>query len=158
MDKKFIVTREMGKLAKWLRILGYDCVYFGGTQVADLIIQALRDKRMLLTRSAALTKYTGVRVVVVRHDLVEDQLEQVVAELGLSLDDAAMFERCVECNTPLEKIEKEKVKGKVPEYVFETQETFKLCPSCGKYFWKGTHWDMVGDWLKNRGLVDEKGS
>jgi uncharacterized protein with PIN domain len=146
-DQKFIVTRELGKLAKWLRILGYDSVYHDKKETSSLIIRALREERILLTRSPALEKYKGIRVVIVGHDLVEDQLEQVARELGLPVDDKEMFRRCVECNTLLELRAKEDVRDKVPEYVFNTQECFKICPRCGKIFWKGTHWDMVKEWL-----------
>ncbi|RKY42149.1 MAG: hypothetical protein DRP85_03810 [Candidatus Makaraimicrobium thalassicum] len=142
-NERFIVTRELGKLAKWLRILGYDSIYYEKKQISGLIIQALREKRILLTRSPVLAKYTGIRVIIVRHDHVEDQIEQVTKEMPLPLKDEDLFQRCVECNTPLEDIAKEEAGAKVPEYVFRTQEVFKRCPQCGKIFWKGTHWDMV---------------
>jgi len=66
-----------------------------------------------------------------------------------------LFYRCIECNTPLEDIAKEKIKTKVPEYVYQTQSTFKQCTNCRKIFWKGTHWDMVGGWLKGKGIKSE---
>ncbi|MFQ5951869.1 MAG: Mut7-C RNAse domain-containing protein [Candidatus Omnitrophota bacterium] len=149
-ETKFIVTQELGKLAKWLRILGYDCVYYDGKEVPDLIIQTIRDKRILLTRSSALTKYKGINVIVINSDHVEEQVEQVIKELGLKLEDEKLFRRCVECNFELEDMPKAKAEGKVPEYVFQTQEAFKRCPRCDKIFWKGTHWDMVGKWLEKR--------
>ena len=74
----------------------------------------------------------------------------MLGELDLGLDEEKLFQRCVECNCPLEDAPKEETKGKVPEYVFQTQEVFKRCPSCKKIFWKGTHWDMVGKWLEKR--------
>ena len=149
-QQKFIVTQELGKLAKWLRILGYDCVYYDKKAVSELIVQVLRDRSILLTRSETFTKYKGIQALIVKHDHVEQQVEQVVRELGLALDEENIFRRCVECNTLLEDIAKEGIKEKVPEYVFHTQEKFKKCPGCGKIFWKGTHWDMVGKWLGER--------
>ena len=146
--EKFIVTKELGKLAKWLRILGYDSEYFREPDAAGIIISALREQRIILTRSPAMTKYKGVRVVIVRHDLVEDQLDQVKNELGLSVEEDALFRRCVDCNAALEDCGREEVRDKVPEYVYKTQEVFKRCPQCGKVFWKGTHWDMVKGWLE----------
>ena len=139
----FITTRELGKLAKWLRVLGYDSVYYGGTKESDLIIQAIRDRRNLLTRSERLTKYKGIQVIVITSDHVEEQMEQVVRELGLALDEEKLFTRCVGCNSELSDIEKQAVRGKVPEYIFNTEEDFKQCLKCGKIFWKGTHWDNV---------------
>ncbi len=149
-QQKFIVTQELGKLAKWLRILGYDCVYYDKKAVSELIVQVLRDRRVLLTRSETFTKYKGIQMLIIKHDHVEEQVEQAVQEMGLTLDEEGIFQRCVECNTPLEDIAKEEIKEKVPEYVFQTQEKFKKCPGCGKIFWKGTHWDMVGKWLGER--------
>ena len=149
-EKKFIVTQELGKLAKWLRILGYDCVYYDKKEVADLIINALRDHRILLARSPALEKYKGIQKVIVKSDHVEEQVEQLIGELGIAIDEDMLFRRCVECNCLLEDLPKEKTKEKVPDYVFETQEVFKKCPQCNKIFWKGTHWDMVGKWLEKR--------
>jgi len=144
---RFVATKELGKLAKWLRILGYDSDYYREKDVAGLVIKALRDGRVILTRSPAILKYKGVKVVIVGHDLVEEQLDQVVKELGLKSDESALFSRCVECNAPLEECTKDQVREEVPEYVYKTQDVFKKCPECGKIFWKGTHWDMVKRWL-----------
>lgn len=152
---KFIITRELGKLAKWLRILGYDSVYCRDKDVAGIVIRALREKRVLLTRSAEFTKYKGIRTVVIKHDLADEQLEQVTEELGLVFTEGAIFHICVECNTPLEDIEKEKVQERVPEYVYKTQEEFKRCPKCDKIFWKGTHWDMATGWLRQHGIEEQ---
>lgn len=152
-EKRFIVSKELGKLAKWLRIVGYDSVYYDHGDEAGFIIQALRESRVILARSPEIIKHKGVKVVVVEHDLVEDQLDQVVRELGLEIKEEQLFTRCVECSTPLEKATREEAEKKVPEYVFRTNESFKKCGKCGKIFWKGTHWDMVGNWLRSRGLA-----
>jgi uncharacterized protein with PIN domain len=154
--EKFIATKELGKLAKWLRILGYDTVYYNKRGIADLIVEALRGGRILVGRSPALAKYKGIRMVLVKDDDVENQIEQVVSELQLAFEEKDLFQRCVECNTSLEDVEKEQIKEKVPEYVFQTQKFFKRCPKCDKIFWKGTHWDMVGEWLKKRGFKEKE--
>jgi uncharacterized protein with PIN domain len=154
--KKFIVTKELGKLAKWLRILGYDSTYSREKDVPGLVILALREKRVLLTRSPGLSKYKGIRTVIIKHDHVEEQIEQVAGELKLPLDEDEMFHICVECNAPLQDINKKNAEGKVPEYVFRTQEEFKQCPKCDKIFWKGTHWDMVSNWLEKKGIERRK--
>jgi len=139
----FITTEELGKLAKWLRVLGYDCEYCSDKKESALVIKALRDKRVLLTRTERLKKFTGIKTVVIKHDHVEDQIEQVIKELGLPLDKEKVLERCVECNVPLSCVKKNDIKEKVPEHVYNTQETFKECPGCGKVFWRGTHWSNV---------------
>jgi uncharacterized protein with PIN domain len=154
--RKFIVTKELGKLAKWLRILGYDSAYYRKKDVPGLIIKTLREERVLLTRSPGLSKYKGIRTVIIKHDHVEDQIEQVAGELELPLNEEEMFHICVECNAPLEDISKKNAEGRVPEYVFRTQEEFKQCPKCDKIFWKGTHWDMVSGWLGKKGIGRRK--
>jgi hypothetical protein len=105
---------------------------------------------VLLARSPALEKYKGIQKVIVKSDHVEEQVEQLIEEMGIAIDENMLFRRCVECNCLLEDLPKEKARGKVPDYVFETQEMFKKCPQCNKIFWKGTHWDMVGKWLEKR--------
>lgn len=139
----FITTEELGKLAKWLRVLGYDCEYYPDKKESALVIKALRDKRVLLTRTERLKKFTGIKTVIIKYDHVKDQVEQVIKELGLPLDKERVLERCVECNVPLSYVGKNDIKGKVPDYVFDTQKTFKECPACKKIFWQGTHWVNV---------------
>ena len=145
---KFILTRELGRLAKWLRILGYDTIYHDKDDKARLVILSLRDSRIILTRDSKMSRFTGVRMLHIETDEVEKQLEQVVRYLKLRTDEAGTFLRCVDCNELLKDIEKKKVEDKVPPYVFKTQEEFKICPVCSKIFWKGTHWNLVKKFLE----------
>lgn len=145
---KFILTPELGRLAKWLRILGFDTVYCS-ENFASLLIQALRDSRVILTRNARLVdKAAGVRLVHINSDEVSEQLKQVLAGLNIKLDKDTMFSRCLICNAELKEIEKQSVKQKVPEYVFKTQNEFFTCVSCGRIYWSGTHWGNVAKTLK----------
>ena len=145
---KFIVTHELGRLAKWLRILGYDTVYFEKDDKSRLVILSLRDERIILTRDSKMSRFTGTRMLRIDTDDVEKQLEQVIKKLDLKIEKTRTFLRCVDCNEELLDIEKEKVKNKVPPFVFKTQEEFRTCPSCEKIFWRGTHWDLVDNFLK----------
>ncbi len=145
---KFILTKELGRLAKWLRIIGYDTVYYDGDDKAKLVILSLRDNRIILTRDSKMARFTGVKVVHFRDDEVEKQLEQAIKELNLEVSEEKTFTLCVDCNRPLCSVEKERIKNRVPPYVFKTQNEFKLCPACDKVFWKGTHWDLVKRFLK----------
>ena len=138
---QFILTPELGRLAKWLRILGFDAVYFTQSNFSSLLIQALRDNRVILTRNARLVnKARAARLVQVKSDEVNGQLKQVLRELRLELDSKMMFTRCIICNIELNKIEKQQVKDKVPEYVFKTQDEFFICSCCQRIYWSGTHW------------------
>ncbi len=145
---KFILTKELGRLARWLRILGYDTIYYDKDDKSRLIIISLRDKRVILTRGSKMSRFTGVRMFRIIEDDVKKQLAQVVKELDLDIEEDKTFLRCVDCNEPLVDIKKNKAEDRVPPYVFKTQKEFKMCPACNKIFWKGTHWQLVKEFLK----------
>lgn len=145
---KFIATKELGKLSKWLRILGYDTEYFTNNNIGSLIIAALKEERIILTRQQKMPQGKGVKVVQIASDFVKKQLQQVMADLGLKPSADLMFRRCILCNEELIEIEKERVKDKVPEYVLQSQEDFITCPRCKRIYWQGTHWGNVVKTLK----------
>jgi hypothetical protein len=140
---KFILTKELGRLAKWLRILGFDAAYFDQDNTGSLIIQALRDERIILTRNQRLPESRGVKIVLVKAEKIKEQIPEILKALKIKPDKDLMFNRCILCNVELVEIEKEKVKDKVPEYVFRTQEDFITCPNCKRIYWSGTHWGNV---------------
>jgi len=145
---KFLVDFMLGRLCRWLRLLGYDASYFVSGKKSNLIYQSLKDGRIILTRDHRLSKKKAIRLVVIDSDELEEQLKQVFSELNIEIDPEMMFTRCLICNESLEEIEKEKVKDKVPSYVFQTQEEFSYCPNCQKVYWKGTHWDLANQALE----------
>lgn len=149
---KFLLTKELGRLAKWLRILGFDAVYFKQDNLSSLIIQALRDNRIILTRNHRLPKLRGFKIVVIKAEKIKEQLSEVLKVLEIKADSDRMFSRCIICNEELIDIEKEKVKDKVPEYVFKTQEDFVTCPKCKHIYWKGTHFGNVKNTLQEINL------
>lgn len=140
---KFIATKELGRLAKWMRILGFDTEYFKEENYSKLKIIALRDQRIILTRNTRLTRPKGIKLVQIKHDLLNEQLLDVSKELDLKTEKELMFSRCTICNVELERVEKEAIKDKVPEYVFNTQSKFIQCPVCQRIYWSGTHWGNV---------------
>jgi len=137
---KFILTKEVGRLCKWLRILGFDAEYFSEDNLATLIIKALKENRIIVTRKK---KIDDLKVIRVYANDVKEQLREVLTQLELKPDEDKMFTRCVICNKTLEKVEKEKIKEKVPLYVYQTQNEFYQCPSCRRIYWQGTHWGNV---------------
>jgi len=148
---KFILTKELGRLAKWLRILGFDTLYFNQDNPGSLIVQALRDERIILTRNQHLPAARGVKIIRIAAETLKAQIPQIVKALDIKLDSQRMFTRCILCNEALVQTEKEKVKDKVPEYVFNTQNDFVRCPKCARIYWQGTHWGNVLDTLKEIG-------
>jgi hypothetical protein len=140
---KFILTRELGRLSKWLRILGFDTEYVRENKLSSLIILALRDERIILTRNGRMPDLPGAKVVYIKSERIKEQLLQLLKELNLKPDSELMFSRCTICNLALEQIEKQSVMNKVPEYVFNTQDFFLACPDCKRIYWQGTHWGNV---------------
>ena len=145
---KFIATKELGKLVKWMRILGFDAEYFKEANYSKLKITALRDERIILTKNLSLSQPQGIKMVRIKSDLLNEQLQEVLKELNLKPDNNLMFSRCTVCNVVLESVEKDKIKHKVPEYVFKTQENFLACPVCQRVYWAGTHWGNVSQVIK----------
>lgn len=144
---KFLTTKELGRLCKWLRILGCDCEYFTEDNLTSLTIKSLREDRIILTRNARLSERAGFKVLHVKSDLVKEQLKQVLEEFKLKIDRDEMFTRCTICNTLLEEIRKEEAEDKVPPFVYKTQEDFVRCSVCGRVYWHGTHWGNVTEYV-----------
>jgi uncharacterized protein with PIN domain len=138
---KLLLDGMLGRLAKWLRLLGYDTAYFPNLDDHELVRLARAQGRVLLTRDRELTRRRGMSCLLVESDELEEQIQQAITELHLETEQP--FSRCPVCNTPLQEAEKLSVKGRVPPYVFRTKEHFSLCPECDRIYWQGTHWDNM---------------
>lgn len=143
---KFLVDSMLGRLAKWLRILGYDTLYFSSLDDNDLVRIARAQGRMVLTRDRMMLKRRGIDSLLIESDDFTEQIPQVLRDLNLNLDRS--FSRCSVCNSPLRRAAREAVQERVPPYVFQTQERFSLCPQCGKIYWRGTHWQRMRERLR----------
>ncbi len=135
---KFLADNMLGRLATWLRLLGYDTAYLPRLDDAELARIARGEDRILLTRDVELTRRRGLRYVLIESEKIEEQLEQLARTLHLTTQEA--FSRCAVCNVLLEQVGKEEVRSSIPPYVFQTQEHFRRCPQCGRVYWRGTHW------------------
>ncbi|KPK42291.1 MAG: hypothetical protein AMJ78_03020 [Omnitrophica WOR_2 bacterium SM23_29] len=144
---RFLATKELGRLCKWLRILGYDCEYFTEDNLVSLTIKSLQEDRVILTRNVRLSERAGFKVVHIKHDLVKEQLKQVLNELKLKIGEEGMFTRCVICNLSLEDVKKEEAEDKVPPFVYKMHDDFVRCPKCGRVYWHGTHWGNVREYI-----------
>lgn len=135
---RFLADAMLGRLAKWLRILGYDAEYFPGED-RDLLGRARREGRVLLTRDTRLLRCRPLPPhLFIQSDHVMEQLRQVVTALHLS-PAGAPGRRCVRCNTPLEPRKKAEVAGLVPEFIWSHHQAFWGCPRCRRIYWPGTH-------------------
>ncbi|MEW6556309.1 MAG: Mut7-C RNAse domain-containing protein [Elusimicrobiota bacterium] len=145
---KFIVDRMLGRLAKWLRLLGYDTVYYTGSSDKELVFESIRQQRILLTRDTGISKKKPIKIIVIKSGNYFEQIEQLKSELNLKIDKPEIFTRCIECNTPLDKIEKDKVKDKVPLFIFQTHNDFFYCLNCKKIYWQGSHIKLAQELIK----------
>lgn len=144
---KFIVDHNVGKLAKWLRIMGYDARFFNGADDADLVAMALAEDRVILTRDTQMVKRGVItsgrlKAILIKGDEAEQQMHQVIDTLNLDCQ-FRPFALCLECNQPLEPRSKEQMRGRVPPYVFRTQDQYMECPVCHRIYWRGTHWQRM---------------
>jgi len=146
MRARFIVDTNVGKLARWLRMLGYDTLFINDIDDEELIAIGLQEKRVLLTKDTQITLRRVVtsgrlKALLIEYDNPKDQLRQVVRTMNL--DQERKFTRCLECNEPLVPRSKDEVQDLVPPYVFKTQSQYYQCPACHRIYWRGTHWQRM---------------
>ena len=144
MRPKFIVDTNVGKLARWLRVMGYDAAFIHEIDDRGLVSIGLSERRVVLTKDTQImmrrVATSGrLKALLIEGDEVKDQLRQVVQAMNLD-PEKWQFTRCLECNQPLVRRRKEEVKDLVPPYVFQTQSRYVECPSCHRIYWRGTHW------------------
>ncbi|MDX1295172.1 MAG: Mut7-C RNAse domain-containing protein [Sulfurimonadaceae bacterium] len=138
----FIADCHLGKLAKYLRLFGFDTLYFNSIDDDDLIAMANKEGRTILTRDRALYERGEASCLYLKPRDTRGQLELVIAELGLK-QVCRPFVRCLVCNTPLQPIDKDAVANKVPPKVARFFDTFEICPVCDKVFWHGDHYKRM---------------
>lgn len=155
---KFVADCMLGRLAKWLKILGFDVLYFPKAEDRDLVAIARREGRVLLTRDTGLIERAARRPdrLFVRSDDWQEQIVQVLDDLEL-WDEVRPNTRCIECNRPLKALPRARARNLVTPYVHEHATSFALCPGCNRVFWQGTHYgDMerkIDALLKRRGMA-----
>lgn len=140
---KFIADVMLGRLAKWLRILGYDTLYDSHFSDDDLFFKAHQQKRILLTRDSELAKRMNPEYCLfITESSVPEQVKQVVEHCHLNTEDY-IFSRCTLCNNLIKSIAKALVKDRVPDFVFDSIDKFYYCERCDKIYWAGSHIKLV---------------
>jgi uncharacterized protein with PIN domain len=129
----------LGKLAKWLKILGFDAVFFSKIEDDILLEIAMNEDRILLTRDTGLiVRIKKEKALFIESEDWRTQVEQVLDFYNL-WQDVKPNSRCIECNVLIKDLPREKAKNLVTPFVFENADIFALCPACGRVFWRGTH-------------------
>ena len=139
-DPRFVLDAHLGKLARHLRMAGFDCLYRNDYRDSEIINAALAEQRIILTRDVGLLKQRLVsHGFFVRETASEAQLCEVVRALQLQAW-LRPFTRCRECNALLREVPKAEVLARLPEKVRAAYERFQLCAGCGRLYWEGTHY------------------
>lgn len=140
---RFIADVHLGRLAAYLRMLGFDTLYRNDAPDEELARAASEQERILLTRDRGLLMRGAVtRGYCVRQTLPRSQLAEVLERFELARL-AAPFTRCLACNARLERAAKEFVADRVPAGICQRHEEFLECPTCRRVYWKGTHYERM---------------
>ena len=152
---RFIADRTLGKLARKLRILGFDALYWRGGNLAGAMEAAREEGRVLLTRSRKARGKAGeAGVFVVEADDPKDQLREIVQNLSLEMRKEKFFRRCLLCNEELRSVDREEAAGRVPDFILRAYGGFHACPRCRRVYWPGTHYEKMKQEMA--GVVGEK--
>ena len=152
---RFLADRTVGRLAKWLRILGYDTVYLPQLSPQGLMREGRRQGRIIVTRDTRILRQKNApSFVFIRDNHFRQQLQQVASACRLT--PTTLFSRCSECNQLVEATAKGTLRDSVPEYVWQTQDTFHRCPQCHRIYWGATHKAHVLEELRRMGMTERE--
>jgi len=146
--KKFLLDENLAKLAKWLRMLGYDVAIYRSINNEKKISLCNKERRVYLTRSNKIAKRKEIfSRMLIRTEKYDEQLLEMLHLL--EFNNKMLSSRCLVCNDKLQKIQVEKIKDLIPKYVTDNFSDFKICRKCGKIFWNGSHYAAMKSKLKN---------
>jgi uncharacterized protein with PIN domain len=142
-EPKFILDVHLGKLARYMRMVGLDTSYKNNFADDELIEISLKEKRTILTKDRGILKRNEVtHGYWIRNEVPVGQLKEVIERFDLKKQ-LMEFSRCLECNSSLTEIEKEKIIERLPPKVKDWQNEFYYCRECDKVYWKGSHYDKM---------------
>ncbi len=138
-EPRFVADAMLGRLARWLRVLGYDTTWEAHVPDAQVVRRAVREGRTLLTRDRRLPEEWWIdAVVVLQANAPLEQLRELASQVPLD-PERRLFTRCTVCNARLEAAGRAEVEGRVPERVARERTEFARCPGCGRVYWEGSH-------------------
>lgn len=136
---KFIADAMLGRLARWLRFMGFDTLYYPHIDDKMLVKIAKQDDRWLLTRDTRLVKFRGLdKYLLLKENDSTKQLKEVIEAFKLRRN--KRFSRCVKCNGKLRKIKsKVEIKDLLPDFIYHNFSKFYRCNDCNRIYWEGSH-------------------
>jgi uncharacterized protein len=151
MEDRFAAEPMLGKLTKWLRMMGYDVLYQRSYREEDFIRLIAGGRRLLSRRTEAQAHHP--EVILIRSVHVGEQIKELRKIGCLRFDQTKFFTRCLRCNLPLEEADREAARSNLPDHVYhENLSGIRSCPQCGRFFWPGTHRDRMLKQLADWGL------
>lgn len=146
----FIADAMLGRLARWLRLLGYDTYYRKDITDRELIRIARQEQRIILTRDRELLKrLQGCKCIFITSEILKEQLGEVLyLFIEKGSEEPQPFSRCTLCNTPIEPVAKQGLSGLVPDHVYFKYSEFARCPACGRIYWRGSHEKKIKELLR----------
>lgn len=148
VEPRFLLDSHLGRLAAYLRMLGFDCLYnndYQDDRIADILAE---DIRILLTRDRRLLMRKVVQYGYCLRSLEpQEQLTEVVRRFDLA-DKIRPFHRCLRCNAPLEPVSKEAVLDRLEPLTKRYFDEFRLCPACDQVYWKGSHYERMQELIQ----------
>lgn len=140
-NPKFILDVHLGKLARLMRMCGFDTIYENDLEDEDIVRRSVKESRTILTRDIGILKRNRVEHGYwIRNTDPEKQILEVMNRFHLSRH-LKEFSRCISCNYNLEAVEKDNYKEQIPEKAFKYYDKFYKCTGCSKIYWKGSHYD-----------------
>ena len=134
---KLLADCMLGRLAKWLRLLGYDTAYENNATDHELARRARAEKRVLLTRDRELARRRGLETLLITSEDLEEQVEEIREALGPPPDPS--LTRCSVCNGLLEEVSRADIADEVAPYIRRTHRDFFRCTGCDRVYWRGSH-------------------
>ncbi|KYK33215.1 MAG: hypothetical protein AYK22_01520 [Thermoplasmatales archaeon SG8-52-3] len=144
---KFLCDQMLGTLAKWMRIYGLD-TFFAEGEIDDskLIDICNKENRVMVTRDKNLisrAKRENIETIEIKTTDIDEQIMKVIK--GIKIESKLILSRCILCNSLVEEVKKEKIKGKIPKKSYENNKEFWYCKKCDKIYWKGSHFENMID-------------
>jgi uncharacterized protein with PIN domain len=136
----------LGKLTRWLRMLGQDVEYSNNVEDTDLLTVAKKENRILLTRDFELYQRAlgkGVDAFYLEESTGEEKLAELAKRYGVPLEIEMSISRCPKCNSPVKPVPREKLAETVEKNTFEHYMEFWQCSKCGQIYWQGAHWTKI---------------
>lgn len=155
-NQKYLTDATLAKLAKWLRLLGFDTIVYKREAGRGMLNLADSEKRIVLTRRRDMLdrQFSGRLYYVAAID-TGSQLKEVMTEFSLKIEKKKMFSICLKCNERLSSVKKEDVYDLVPSYVFANCSQYNRCPGCLRIYWTGTHQRNALQFLEKLSICPE---